>query len=626
MSWEGGMRLCLFLAVVALLPGCGQLLSNGSSQERSQLFHNTGTPVQGPEFWQWVDVNDQEFESWLRQFSGVGGKRLGQNDIVRQRAQFWVDQVDSMLRAKYPAELAPVPKPRAEVVVADVPNAFVTFGLVCHELPVQLSNQGGQSDDIDYVVLWSDGSLEGYSNDDIGKSCLKRDVDDSLVVASVNWFNENHAHCKIVAQYDSQHRISALVPNDECPRANNLKGKAAAKGIVFPSITPHIVFFTGLFTIFSEDQFAVIATHELGHYYRSHITASGDLYNYFFKLGDHNPGVRPERDAMLETEGQKARRASEGFAIYNRYARIPGQKIRSEFFELVRSVLPDVVKRQCGSLSESCDKSCKSLQAWLKDPEQARPLMSGFPLSRFDLAGLDVYMTYENRLSQCASETNVGDAASGAYVTTTEIRQGLPSRLVERLGEIPEVSNLADLFVALGAKMYRDEVQVRQELTKAAAENLGFYTYEQEADELSLEWTWTLGIDTKNAVETFLRFALWFDDYSASQNLPRERAPGEMNGAECRAMYESGWENVSGERMIVPIVDYGDIHHSDCYRAYNLAREVEAHHLVPSGTIPPSPSGSTWPAIKVYVEMLHDQQTQGNTPVLGPHIFRKFDF
>lgn len=104
-----------------------------------------------------------------------------------------------------------------------------------------------------------------------------------------------------------------------------------------------------------------------------------------------------------------------------------------------------------------------------------------------------------------------------------------------------------------------------------SAEDFGLaqYTDEQEADELSLEWITGLGIEPAAAVEAQLQMA-------ERRSADGYGEVGEIPGKECRVLYQSGWKNRKGEAVLVPVGTWGDDHHSQSFRAFNVDREIKA--------------------------------------------------
>ncbi|MEY3901553.1 MAG: hypothetical protein RL189_859 [Pseudomonadota bacterium] len=106
------------------------------------------------------------------------------------------------------------------------------------------------------------------------------------------------------------------------------------------------------------------------------------------------------------------------------------------------------------------------------------------------------------------------------------------------------------------------------ELTKVMNEKrLGYYTYEQEADELALEFLSELGLPTGIGSEALMRML----------KQTKKSGPSELDYEACSELRKNKWLTADKKSVYVPIGNLADPHHSLCYRAYNLDRERDAH-------------------------------------------------
>jgi hypothetical protein len=51
---------------------------------------------------------------------------------------------------------------------------------------------------------------------------------------------------------------------------------------------------------------------------------------------------------------------------------------------------------------------------------------------------------------------------------------------------------------------------------------------------------------------------------------------------ECNALIANRWQGPNGDSALVPIGDYSEVHHSTCFRMWNMEREIAAHGLTKS--------------------------------------------
>lgn len=108
------------------------------------------------------------------------------------------------------------------------------------------------------------------------------------------------------------------------------------------------------------------------------------------------------------------------------------------------------------------------------------------------------------------------------------------------------------------------------ELTRMMIDRrLGYYSFEQEADDFALEFLAELGIPAVSGSEAMMRML---------KNTKKVTAP-ELDYASCTALRDRNWMNPNQQSVYVPIGNLADPHHSLCYRAYNLDRERDAHRF-----------------------------------------------
>jgi len=99
-------------------------------------------------------------------------------------------------------------------------------------------------------------------------------------------------------------------------------------------------------------------------------------------------------------------------------------------------------------------------------------------------------------------------------------------------------------------------------------QNLGFYTVEQEADELALEWLAEFGLNPASMADGLLLLgAEWEKDAKDDGGIPTSA---------CQKIRKSGWQE-NGGPVSVPVGNLSDAHHSPCFRVFNIDREIKAH-------------------------------------------------
>ena len=331
---------------------------------------------------------------------------------------------------------------------------------------------------------------------------------------------------------------------------------------------------TGLFAqLDTEEKFVSVIAHELAHYYRAH-SATFEEYDYYYELLSKNRGSKPKPNKRLLKSGEKVFKAAQ----FKRNMR-PWEEgnshendIRAEFFISAGSFITS----SCAY--KSCDSTCSDIAALWKNGPLYRRKLGSYPYTA-DVS-FEKLNTVSQKIIACMATLPVEPQ------TVDRLILGIAKPQYNPLVKTPKTAmDLARLLYqekAVWAKKSYNTVkellidfQAHVEfLDKAAStifsrslkSSLGQYTTEQEADDISLELLAAIGIDPVNAAELFIEFAPEKDQYS-----------GFIYGKErCKRLFENGWKEFDGSRIMVPIGDYSENHHSGCYRAFNVSRELES--------------------------------------------------
>jgi hypothetical protein len=116
-------------------------------------------------------------------------------------------------------------------------------------------------------------------------------------------------------------------------------------------------------------------------------------------------------------------------------------------------------------------------------------------------------------------------------------------------------------------------------IEEATKRQLGYYTIEQEADEIALEFLALAGIPPTAAVNA------WFNLSSKLNSRTTSKPAIPMD--ECLRLRQNNWLDEKGQQIFVPVGDYRESHHSWCYRIRNLEAEIAAHkYVIQPRTIP----------------------------------------
>jgi Zn-dependent protease with chaperone function len=280
---------------------------------------------------------------------------------------------------------------------------------------------------------------------------------------------------------------------------------------------------------------------------------------------------------------------------------------------------PDALQlRRDGTFLRVTDRGALSRPHDARDLETFARLFSGsFASCRVDVDGDALVLgTGCVRLGGAGRSDRFAYAATSRFVTVTTAymkelvdEELVVSTLAHELGHYyrshPNMpSDLVNYFYALDgthahkpapdprfvAETARARAKVREKSKEFAEENalmkaerLGFYTHEQEADELSLELLAKVGLAPAFAVDKLLKTLEVTGD---------DPDPEALKFAECSALRAQGFRDPDGKLAIVPIGDPGNAHHNTCFRAFNLMREIEAHRYEVAPR--PAPPAEAW--------------------------------
>jgi hypothetical protein len=122
-------------------------------------------------------------------------------------------------------------------------------------------------------------------------------------------------------------------------------------------------------------------------------------------------------------------------------------------------------------------------------------------------------------------------------------------------------------------------------------ERLGFYTTEQEADELSLELLARVGLSPDLGPESQLGLM------RALERAGHKQEPGTVGYADCAARRAADFRDDTGVETPVPVGDVARPHHSGCFRVFNMVREIRGHAYAIANPPIVVPDGASWEAL-----------------------------
>jgi hypothetical protein len=592
----GGMITAISAAaIIAMAAGCGRTDDAGISTPS----HEVDRPTRGTQNWMWSEVSDSNYHSVITPLVGLDNTRyLNSTHELTAWVQGWVDRIDGKIRSEHPQQMANTPKPIAKVIKNGSANAFVAPVPVCYDVKVKI--KGGTPNAANTAdAVYLDAKAGEFSSWPAQYKCVGGEDDLAEVKSFVSTFNAASTGCKF-----SVSTAGVLEGNNECVRADDLGDTVAAKQVVLLQTANYVTVHTGIFPLMSEEALIGVIAHELGHYYRAHVTGAASDFDFFYTLGRNNVTVRPVPEADKKEMGDKAVAASTLLNATDTYTAITGQKIRPELFMAVGSVVSAVADLT------GAPAACKTANE-LIDSDDFVKAMGTYPFAEANADMTDSYQDFETKVEAClkALKMSSGDTLTGTGIGYRKFLSHIESPVwptwlgrisdsgrryvakmnglaLSRAGQTaPNGQTLADVTAALSKKMKSQDDAGEQALKVAHSSQLGQYTSEQEADEVAAEWVNDIGIAPTHMVDAMRRLG------KGSTTSLRGFILGE---SDCEDLWKRDWMDANGSYFFVPIGDYSEVHHSTCYRMFNLDREIAAHDYETPSVNPPLLSSAAW--------------------------------
>jgi len=595
------------MALVMLAVACG------AQKQTSDFKHDLNHPTNNDVGSQWQVISDTDLKKVVMPiYASINGgepvQLLDQENAIVTRLQYWVDKFHANLLAAHPEEMKDVVKPKVQVIITEDPNAFVMPVPVCHDVKVIIDADAEESrtNTVDAIGIKSNGT---FGRPMSSRICVKGPTDEAFLKQFVADYNKNDLPCQLTLK--STDDQIAIVAGERCSVEEQFAGVAVASKLVRQPVAGIITVHSGIIPMMNEEELVSVIAHELGHYYKVHTDHPHDSsYDFFYTLKQENPSSKPTAEGKLNEAGQ----AAVGVKIPNRrYRKVEGQQYRTELFVPLMSMGTLINKRQECSTDEgtdaaACNTACKDFAEYVAD-RAFRSALGDFPFGPLNADGKKAYKKFEEKAEACFKPVSIGTekVKQGLEIAEDDVTDSLViDRNIGMMFNGTEVSGkMSGVFESAVKSLEKSEKTLAEPLHEAARKAIGFYTAEQEADELSVEWMADIGLAPTSVIEAEFRlgeFVHKLRTASGAQSLPTE-----MNIERCKELYKNEWRDENGKYFIVPIGDYVDTHHSSCFRAFNADREIKAHKLKPAVIRHDAPGGS-WEDMRKAVAKLHEDK------------------
>lgn len=555
---------------------CGTADDVGSNE----ADHTAGEYVHENAVYAWAEPDYEAFEA----IKPNQKRRLADDHPVVVRVQTWLDRYDAIVRERVKTDgkrgkkelLAP--KPKAIVYADDTINAWVSWfpacigdiGTAASFAPADagIDEDGGDAG----TSSTQASSLLRLDRKEVARfgtypSCLAPKNWPAPGKALATWWNQSKPACTLTAQKGGGFAVGGEGCSTE-PLADTIR-----PGVMW-STGSGIHATTSIISKLSEKAFAVVIAHELGHYYRAHgSSAYKGKYEFWYERDAHE-AVRPLPAADSQALGEQVKRLSSSQSL----PAIPGQKVSPRTAAWFVDYSFGVALRAL--------PGCADADAALSGGWTSTLRYGGAPTE----AVRSAYLAFEEKLFACAAGAPVGAERARFLASLGSRFPGANEGSFAWGGTLQDLIDSAD---KVARTFDEEEAAVRERLNK---NRIGWYTTEQEADDLAMELSTLAGLTPKEVLDAWVEAITLFEgDYPASY-----RSDGSLDLATCKALYANDFtttkEDGTREQAYVPIGSLSGLHHSNCYRLFNLWRESIAHEYVPAA--PPEELSPAWAEIQ----------------------------
>jgi len=450
-----------------------------------------------------------DYDSYRQTESGsrLGELPIADDHALTQRVQSWLDRLDAVVRTSHletTGEALLAPAPVAKVLRSKTMfSAFVAPVEACVTAPFTGSMPEQPSRPGDLAMLQRP-DLRPW----IGTAyCIPQPSWDAAGL--VDFWNERGPRC--VLSHDADGRIET---GSECGNV------WPAEKLAITSASHFIHFSSDLLASVGEDAIVVLAAHELGHYYRAHVSPLFKAkYDFWY---EQQPG-QPTRPMPAENEAELKQ-------LYEELEQGPSALGGPEHQGIYSPrLIPFLTSSVTAALSEREEDAfvCAA----------ARDAVGPWPSTSVVMRWGDSLGTFLARLDE----------------------------------EARELDDKAELL-----------------FRRLSDNHIGWYTTEQEADEIAMDLATKVGLTPERVLAGWLDFMAEYDERLASrmsaERLVRMREEGEVDAATCQAMLEADWTVTDGDGnqrpALVKLGSLFDAHHAGCYRLYRMWSEAKAHEYV----------------------------------------------
>lgn len=505
--------------------------------------------------------------------------------LATVRMQAWATAIHRRLSERHPEALMGVPEPVVFISRKRDLNATSVAVPVCFDAEAEAGTDlSAESRSVNVLVLRpAKNSLAEYVDEE---RCAS-DAEAGLTLDDVlEAYQAQGAHCRV-----ERTRAGGIRFSGTC--AGMPEGHVVSRRVAFMLSSNVVVIVGGILTDVDEPAAVASLAHELAHYYRAHISRVDQGFFYQQESGE-NRAVTPEptRDPELLALGARLTNAVTLTAEGVRGQRFHPEVIRA--LVLSDDELPKKIRNNCMVEADlGNDVECASACRDFLDDLEDRTI---FRLARFGKGEerREPYLQLENDFARCAAALPLSaDGGPGTLPFGLPLeRQWRPwNETLEPAYRDQDPRTLKEAVDLLSDEFDRIARVQEEDRERAVETRLGWYSHEEEADNVAAEILTEVGIAPAALQDLF--FAI----------LARRSSERDSLGSkECRAAMESGWRDEDGRSIQVPVGSWDDEHHSPCYRIFQVDREIRAHGWERFRSNAPSVGPESWDEVREAVE------------------------
>lgn len=513
---------------------------------------------------------------------------------VVQRLQAWAEAMDEAARSSDWGKkhmVGKTPKPKVLVIDSDDVNAFASG--TCVKYPAKVTVQGQREIHPMECARLEKNTIIPLQNVDecqIGNANLLGDV----IARESHFQKQLGLNCRPVLSQSGRVEFEGCEASYESFQASAYCTKQT---------TNMIVVHKGLIKAMSEEEVVSVLAHELGHYYKSHPTSFRE--GYFFWEKKLTQPIRPEpiSDPKLT---EKIRMTIENLektesfleismniyefqtfkALFEQKIYLSLEHQNSPLYQELKATsqyntipFSTLASKKC-KLHHPAKNDCLSFEKTIAETGINNALQQGTVTQEMILAvekrfapiAKSIMISTDLSRSQWGLESKTFTASDLiAFYSILREKQKLYLNGAKENGL--EQVTLDQYLRAVGDSINALREISEKNITQFQQQGIGWYTLEQEADEVAPELLALIGLEPEVQISSSLKLLSTISHESSARGF---KLPG-LSFEKCKDLADRRFGYGTNSVTTVALSDWIDEHHDQCYRVFNSVREIFLH-------------------------------------------------